>query len=519
MPLRGNYSDIVRIVRGVRGSVEFTSTLSLRFNYGSAIPWVTRLEDGDVGGIRAVAGPDTVLLRSAIEMRGENMQTVGDFTVTEGESVPFVLTYGDYGVYNGPDPPAIDPETALAETEAFWVEWASRCPYEGKYRPAVERSLITLKALTYRPTGGVVAAPTMSLPEQLGGPRNWDYRYCWLRDTTFTLVALMNGGYFEEAEDWLNWLLRTIAGSPDQVQIMYGIRGERTLTEWTIPWLPGYENSQPVRVGNAAAEQVQLDIYGEVLDAFYWAHGKITKGRDLDFNMVRGLVRHLETIWQQPDDGIWETRGGRQHFVYSKVMSWVAFDRAIKLAEEWGYQDRVKCSVDAWTQARDLLHQQICEQGFSTKVNSFTQYYGTDDLDAATLLITTVGFLPADDPRIIGTIEAVEKHLTQNGFVMRYDTRTGTDGLPAGEGAFLACSFWLVSCLALTGRQEDATKLFERLLALSNDVGLLSEEYDVDKKRLVGNFPQAFSHIALIGAAYALQGASESKGQEGKSAA
>ena len=504
MPQRGEHSDVVRIVRGIRGTVDFTSCLSIRFNYGSAIPWVTQMKGG--GGICAVAGPDTVVLRTPIELEGEDMQTVAHFTVSEGQSVPFVLTYGDYGIYGGDEPEAIDPEEALVDCQEFWQTWASQSHYEGKYGDAVERSLITLKALTYKPTGGVVAAPTTSLPEQLGGPRNWDYRYCWLRDTTFTLFALMHGGYFEEAEAWLSWLLRTIAGSPDQVQIMYGIKGERTLVEWTVDWLPGYENSTPVRIGNAAATQVQLDIYGEVLGAFYLAQGKIRQERDSDFNMLRGLVHHLETIWQQPDEGIWETRGGAKQFVYSKAMAWVAFDRAIKLAEDWDYSVKAQSSIDAWKEARDLCHKEICEHGFSTRLNSFTQSYDSEELDAANLLLTMVGFLPADDPRLIGTIEAIEKHLTQDGFVKRYDTAKGSDGLPGDEGAFLACSFWLVHNLALIGRKDDATRLFERLLTLRNDLGLLSEEYDVKQQRLVGNFPQALSHIALVGAAFALEG-------------
>ena len=503
MPQRGNCSDLVRIVRGVRGSVEMLSTLSLRFNYGSAIPWVTQMKDG--GGIFAVAGPDSVVLRTPVELKGEHLKTVGYFTVSAGESIPFVLGYGDYGAWDSEGPPPIDPEEELASNEKFWCDWAGQCHYEGKYRDAVERSLITLKALTYKPTGGVVAAPTMSLPEQLGGPRNWDYRYCWLRDTTFTLFALMNGGYFEEAEKWLNWLLRTIAGSPDQVQIMYGIKGERTLIEWNVPWLCGYENSSPVRVGNAAAEQVQLDIYGEVLGAFYVAQGKIVKDRELDFHMLRGLVHHLETIWEQPDEGIWETRGGAKNFVYSKAMAWVAFDRAIKLAQEWEYEVKDKDTVESWKAARDRCHKMVCERGFSPRLNSFTQCFDSEELDAANLLLPIVGFLPADDPRIIGTVEAIEKHLTQDGFVMRYDTSKGGDGLAGDEGAFLACSFWMVNNLAMIGRRGDATKLFERLLTLRNDLGLLSEEYDVRNQRLVGNFPQALSHIALISAAYVLE--------------
>ena len=501
MPIRGKYSDLVRIVRGIRGTVDMQSVLSLRFNYGSAIPWVRKIADG----IRAVAGPHTVVLRTPVETHGEALQTHSNFTINEGESLPFVLTYGDYGVYKDADPPAIDPDHSLEQTSAFWKSWSDHCPYQGKYRDAVERSLITLKALTYKPTGGVVAAPTMALPEQIGGPRNWDYRYCWLRDTTFTLLALMNGGYFKEAEAWMNWLLRTIAGSPDQVQIMYGIQGERTLTEWEVPWLAGYENSKPVRVGNAASEQVQLDIYGETLDAFYWARGRILNDRETDFNLIRGLVDHLQTIWDKPDDGIWETRGGQKHFVYSKAMAWLAFDRAIKLADEWQYADRQDVPLEDWKKTRDTIHQQVCERGFSRNCNSFVQYYGSEELDASALLLAQVGFLPPTDPRIIGTVDAIEKHLTQDGFVLRYDTSKSSDGLPAGEGAFLACSFWLVSNLALIGRKDDATKLFERLLSLRNDLGLLAEEYDVGRKRQVGNFPQAFSHIALIGAAYALE--------------
>jgi GH15 family glucan-1,4-alpha-glucosidase len=502
MPIRGKYSDLIRIVRGIRGTVDVISTLSLRFNYGSAIPWVTKIE----GGIRAVAGPDLVVLRTPVETHGEDMKTISRFKINEGESVPFILTYGVYGEYKHPDPPAVDAEQCLEDTAEFWRRWVSHNPYDGKYREAVERSLITLKGLTYKPTGGVVAAATMALPEQLGSSRNWDYRYCWLRDTTFTLLALMNGGYFKEAEAWMNWLLRTIAGSPEQVQIMYGIKGERTLIEWEVPWLAGYENSKPVRVGNAASNQVQLDIYGEVLDAFYMAKGKIKTERETDFGLIRGLMNHLQTIWREPDEGIWETRGGRKHFVYSKAMAWLAFDRALKLAEEWDLVKPALAQVEEWKKTRDEIHKEVCERGFSQKRNSFTQTYDSEELDAATLLLGLFGFLPPTDPRIIGTVEAIEKHLTQDGFVLRYNTSTSSDGLPAGEGAFLACSFWLVSNLAIIGRKEDAIQLFERLIGLRNDVGLLSEEYDVRNQRLVGNFPQAFSHISLIGAAYALQG-------------
>jgi len=500
----------VRIVQGVRGTVDMSSILSLRFNYGSAVPWVRSIE----GGIRAVVGPDIVVLRTPVETHGESMQTVSEFTIHEGERIPFVLTYGAYGDFKHPDPRPVDPEASLRETDEFWKKWASHSPYSGKYRDAVERSLITLKALTYKPTGGVVAAATTSLPEQLGGSRNWDYRYCWLRDTTFTLMALMNGGYFREAEAWVSWLLRTIAGSPDQVQIMYGIRGERTLIEWEVPWLSGYEGSKPVRIGNAASGQVQLDIYGEVLEAFCWAKDRLVTDRDIDFNLIRGLVDHLQTIWMDPDEGIWETRGGKKQFVYSKVMAWVAFDRAIELAEGWGFDGSGNAGDDGhdrsetiarWKQTREAIHKQVCAKGFSSKLNSFTQTYDSEELDAATLLLALTGFLPPEDPRIIGTVEAIEKHLTQDGFVLRYNTNTSSDGLPQGEGAFLACSFWLVSNLVLIGRVDDARQHFERLLTLRNDLGLLSEEYDVKQQRLVGNYPQAFSHIALIGAAYMLE--------------
>lgn len=498
MPMRDTHSHVIRIVKGLRGKVAMRSSLALRFSYGQAVPWVTRT----AYGIRAVAGPDAVELQTTAPLKGEDLETVSEFTVRAGETVSFVLTYGQYGNYREHsvgDP--VDAQRAYDQTRNFWTEWAGKGKYSGAYPEMVERSLITLKALTFEPTGGVVAAPTTSLPEDIGGVRNWDYRYCWLRDTTFTLLALINGGYYDEARDWMHWLHRTVAGKPDQLQIMYGISGERTLAEWEIKFLPGYENSRPVRIGNAAAEQLQLDTYGEVLDAFFWTYSTLEEtNRKADFTLLRKLVEHLETVWEQPDEGIWEVRGGPKHFVYSKVMAWVAFDRAVKIAEKGGFDAPVK----RWKKLRDAIHKEVCTKGFSKRLNSFVQHYGAKQLDASVLLMAIVGFLPPDDPRVHGTVEAIEKHLTEDGLVMRYDTSKSKDGLPGSEGKFLACSFWLVTNLKLIGRDEDARKLFERLLSLANDVGLLSEEYDTKRKRMVGNFPQAFSHIALIGAAYHL---------------
>ena len=497
MPPGAKNSHIVRIVKGLHGTVKMHGELVLRFNYGQAVPWVTRT----TAGLLAVAGPDAVELQTEAPLRGENLRTISDFVVREGESVSFVLTYGNYGNYREHFAVAtIDVPKAYEETREYWARWAARCTYKGSHRELVTRSMITLKALTFRPTGGVVAAPTTSLPEDIGGVRNWDYRYCWLRDTTFTLLALMNGGYYDEARDWMHWLRRTIAGKPDQLQIMYGISGERTLAEWEIKSLPGYENSSPVRIGNAASEQLQLDTYGEVLDAFFWTYAKFGPGQPADFDLLRSLVEHLETVWQQPDEGIWEVRGGPQHFTYSKVMAWVAFDRAIKIAEKNG----LEAPLRRWKKTRAAIHKQVCAKGFSKRRNSFVQHYGSTNLDASVLLMSIVGFLPPTDPRIIGTIAAIERHLTRDGLVMRYNTTKTKDGLPGTEGNFLACSFWMVTNLKLIGRDADATKLFERLVSLANDVGLLSEEYDTKRKRLVGNFPQAFSHIALIGAAYHL---------------
>jgi GH15 family glucan-1,4-alpha-glucosidase len=432
-------------------------------------------------------------------VHGEGLTTVAEFRVRKGERAWFTLTYGNS---ISPAPRRIDAEQALDDTVAFWTEWSSQMRYKGPYEDAVERSLITLKAMTFRPSGGVVAAPTTSLPEEIGGTRNWDYRYCWLRDTTFTLLAMTRAGYFEEAGAWQDWLLRAVAGSPEQVQIMYGLHGERQLIEWEVPWLAGYEQSRPVRVGNAASNQVQLDIYGEMLGTFHLALHRVGRHRKEHFRVLVLLLEHLEKIWDERDAGIWEVRGGPRHFTHSKVMAWVAFDRALKIAEMLGEE----VPAEKWAALRDRIHAQVCRRGFSRKKNSFVQYYGSQQLDASLLLMPLVGFLPFTDERIQGTIAAIEKELMRDGLVMRYSTQKVEDGLPPGEGRFLACSFWMVSCLQATGRRRDAKKLFDRLLKLRNDLGLLAEEYDVQRKRMAGNFPQAFSHIALVNAAFRLAG-------------
>jgi GH15 family glucan-1,4-alpha-glucosidase len=494
MPPRGMTSEVIRMIVGRRGRVAMRSELIVRFDYGSLVPWVTRMEDG---GLLAVAGPDMVVLRTPVRLRGKDFTTIGDFTVAAGQTIPFVLAYSASHL---PPPVPTDAQKALIDTEKFWRRWTSRCASAGKWSADVRRSLITLKALTYRPTGGMVAAPTTSLPEQLGGPRNWDYRFCWLRDATFTLLALMNAGYFEEALSWHAWLLRAVAGQPSQVQIMYGLRGERRLTEWEVSWLPGYERSKPVRIGNAAATQLQLDIFGEVLDAFHQGRsGKLAVDK-VAWAVQRALLDHLETIWDQPDEGIWEIRSGRQQYTYSKIMSWVAFDRAIKGVEEFGLEG----PAERWRALRERIHEEICRRAFDTKMGAFVQSYGSKNLDASLLLIPAIGFLPPDDPRVRSTITAIEHHLLADGFVRRYDTSDTRDGLPPGEGAFLACSFWLADSLLVTGRRAEAQQLFERLLTLRNDVGLLAEEYDPRTKRLVGNFPQALSHIALVNTAHNL---------------
>ncbi|MGA2850095.1 MAG: glycoside hydrolase family 15 protein [Terracidiphilus sp.] len=494
MPVRQRNSHIVRIVQGLTGKVAVHMEMALRFDYGRTIPWVTRIK----GGVRAVAGPNLCTLRASTPMRGENMKTVANFTLTRGRSVTFSLTYGSS--YK-PNPRKIDPAQTLKLTDERWRIWSHRLRYKGKYRSIVERSLITLRAMIYKPTGGIVAAVTTSLPESIGGVRNWDYRYCWLRDTTFTLLALVNGGYSNEAAAWQDWLLRALAGSPEQVQIMYGLKGERQLLEWQVDWLPGYQNSRPVRVGNAAAGQVQLDIYGEMLDCFFQAQNSMNRHTEADFHVLIQLMEHLETIWKLPDEGIWETRGKPQQFTYSKMMAWVAFDRAVLLAERMHYE----APIDKWKAIRETLHTEICVKAFNKRKKCFVRAYGSSQLDASLLLMPVVGFLPGSDPRVKSTVEAVERELVSDGFVRRYNTAMSNDGLPPGEGVFLACSFWMVSSLKAIGRIRDAKALFHRLLKLTNDLGLLSEEYDVHGKRFVGNFPQAFSHIALVNAAFDLE--------------
>jgi GH15 family glucan-1,4-alpha-glucosidase len=491
MPPRSAAPDLVRIVLGRRGRMVLQTDLVLRFGYGAIVPWVSRLEGGL---LRAIAGPDMLVLRTGVPLHGEDLRTVGAFTLGEAETATFVLSYGPS---HQPPPVPVEPFRALAETEAFWRAWSSRCTYQGRWSEAVSRSLMTLKALTYAPTGGLVAAPTTSLPERIGGARNWDYRYCWLRDATLTLLALMNAGYYDEARAWREWLLRAVAGSPAQLQIMYGLAGERHLREWEAGWLPGYEGSRPVRIGNAAAAQLQLDVFGEVMDALHQArHGGLSENPEA-WTLQKALAEHLETVWDQPDEGIWEVRGGRKHFVHSKVMAWVALDRMVKTAAEFGWDG----PVARWRALRARIHADVCQQGFNPDVGAFVQSYGSRSLDASLLLLPLVGFLPASDARIRATVRAIERDLVVDGFVLRYRTEETRDGLPPGEGAFLPCSFWLVDNLMLQGRREEAQALFERLLALRNDVGLLAEEYDPRAQRQLGNFPQAFSHLALIGTA------------------
>ena len=499
MPPRGDAPDIVRIVEGVKGRVDFRSELTIRFDYGRITPWVrkrTHEEDTRV----AIAGPDALCFRTPAPTRGEDLSTISEFAVDEGQRVPFVLTW--FRSHEEVAPP-IEPEVALAETESFWREWSEACPLDvpEDWAPLIRRSLIVLKALTYEPTGGIVAAPTTSLPEWIGSVRNWDYRYCWLRDATLTLLALLHCNHADEAGQWRRWLIRAIAGDPADVQIMYGVAGERRLSEFELPWLTGYEGSRPVRVGNAASEQLQLDVYGEVIDCLYQAR---VHGLPVDPNawqLQLTMLDHLATAWRQPDDGIWEIRGERRHFVHSKAMTWVAFDRSIRTVETQGLDG----PVDHWRTVRDEIHHEVCERGFDPELNSFTQSYGSRELDASLLVLPLVGFLPATDPRIGGTVEAVERELLQDGFVLRYRTqKAGVDGLPAGEGVFLPCSFWLVDCYELLGRHKDAHQLFERLVDLSNDLGLFSEEYDPKAKRLLGNFPQAFTHLALVNTAFNL---------------
>jgi len=494
MPPRERNSDIVRLVRGDRGRMRMRMELILRFDYGRSIPWVNRLPDGS---LRAIAGPDMVVLRTPVPLRGEDLTTVAEFEVAAGDTIPFVLTHGPSHL---PPPDEIDPLAALTATSEFWTEWAAHNTSTGEWSDAVTRSLITLKALTYAPTGGIVAAPTTSLPEHLGGSRNWDYRFCWLRDATLTLLALMNAGYYEEASAWRDWLLRAAAGAPSQAQIMYGIAGERHLPELELPWLTGYADSRPVRIGNAASGQLQLDVFGEVMDALHQAREGGLHPREADWAFQKELLEHLEAVWHNPDQGMWEVRGAPQHFTYSKVMAWVALDRGIRNAEVLGTDG----PLDRWRPLRARIHEEVCTRGFNPGRGAFVQSYGSSELDASLLLLPTTGFLPASDPRVRGTIAAIERELLVDGFVLRYDTHTTDDGLPPGEGAFLACTFWLADAFAVTGRHDDARALFERLLSLRTDLGLLSEEYDVQARRLVGNFPQAFSHIALVTTAHNL---------------
>ncbi|MFF4872410.1 glycoside hydrolase family 15 protein [Streptomyces sp. NPDC090109] len=497
MPPRDGAPQLVRIVEGVSGRVPMRSALRMRFSYGRIVPWVHKVGDRTV----AVAGPDSVWLDTEAETHGEDLTTYSEFTVGPGERVALTISWQP----SHKEQPALpDPEGALEATADFWREWVDHCTYHGPYREAVVRSLITLKALTYAPTGGIVAAPTTSLPEEIGGVRNWDYRYTWLRDAAITLSSMLRTGYREEARAWRDWLLRAVAGDPENLQIMYGIAGERELGEAELDWLPGYENSGPVRVGNGAANQLQLDVYGEVTEALHLAHMTGLSRNDYASLLQLKLIEYLEKNWDQPDEGIWEVRGPRRHFVHSKVMAWVAVDRTIKLIES-GDADG---PLERWRELRDEIHRDVCEKGYDKERNTFTQSYGSKELDASLLLIPQMGFLPPDDKRVIGTIEAIQRELsTEDGFVLRYPTageEAGVDGLEGDEGAFLACSFWLADDLAMIGRVDEARTLFEKLLALRNDLGLLAEEWDPRLQRQVGNFPQAFSHVPLIDTALRL---------------
>ncbi len=500
MPPRGSASDVVRLVRGVSGRVRIMMQLVIRFGFGTDVPWVKRTEDG---ALLAICGQDMTVLRTPVETRGEDLTTVADFWVGEGETIPFVLTYGPSHL---PVPKPINPADALQATEDFWTEWCSRCTYAGEHRDLVMRSLITLKALTYGPTGGIVAAPTTSLPEKLGGKRNWDYRFCWLRDATFTLLALMNSGYTEEASAWHNWLLRAAAGSPANMQIMYGIMGERRLLEWEAGWLPGYEGAQPVRIGNAAHAQLQLDVYGELMDAFHQSRVAKLKLDDGTWDLERAVVQHLAEVWDHPDHGIWERRGDGKHYVSSKVMTWVAFDRAIKSVEQFGFD----APVERWRVLRDEICRDVCEKDFDARQNTFVESYGSQLLDASILMLPAVGFLPASDPRVLGTIAAIEQHMMRDGFVLRHDPREISDEVQPIEGAFLACSLWLADAYVLAGELDKAQALFDRVVSVANDLGLLAEEYDSGLARQTGNFPQALTHIALINTAHNLSDARKS---------
>ncbi|WPC66774.1 glycoside hydrolase family 15 protein [Rhodoferax ferrireducens] len=493
MPLSKERCDLVRIVEGLRGRVHMRMELVIRFDYGAIVPWVRRTD----GTLLATAGPDTLELHTTVPTHGEQMKTVAEFEVGAGERMAFVLSYRPS--HEAQQPP-IDPEQALQQTQDDWLTWSQRCTYQGRWRAAVLRSLITLKALTYQPTGGIVAAPTSSLPEQRAGVRNWDYRYCWLRDATFTLNALLLTGYTEEALAWREWLLRAVAGSPADLQILYSVTGVRRLDEIELDWLPGYGHAAPVRVGNAAAKQFQLDVYGEVMDTLHLVRAAGLPPEPHVWEIQRALLDFLDTHWQGPDEGIWEMRGPQRQFTHSKVMAWLAFDRAVKAVERFGLDG----PVNTWRVTRDTIHAQVCELGFDARRNSFVQYYGAADLDASLLMIPLVGFLPPDDARVRGTVEAIQRELMVDGLVMRYATASGVDRLPPGEGAFLPCTFWLADSLALIDRRDEAEALFERLLALCNDVGLLSEEFDPRSGDMLGNFPLALTHVALINTAWLL---------------
>lgn len=490
MPLRDEAPDLVRLVQGKRGQIDMRMELTIRFDYGSLVPWVTRTDHGLI----AIGGPDALRLTTPVRLRGENFRTVADFTVSAGDAVPFTLTWFPS---HRPAPAERNPTEEISGTADWWLEWSKRCTYRGEWREQVVRSLITLKALTYAPTGGIVAAVTTSIPEQPGGVRNWDYRFCWLRDATFALYALTTGGYAEEAKAWCDWMLRVAAGKPSQINTVYGVMGERRLPEIELPWLPGYDNSRPVRVGNAASDQFQLDVIGEVIDALHFARRVGLEPNEASWAFQKSLVNFLASVWEAPDEGFWEVRGPRRHFTHSKMMAWVALDRAIKAIERF----KLDGPVESWRRVRDSIHAEVCRKGFDPDINSFVQYYGAKQLDANLLLMPLVGFLPATDPRVLGTVEAIQKHLMKDGFVARYHTEPGIDGLPPGEGAFIACSFWLADNLALQHRHEEAREIFQRLLDICNDVGLLSEGYDPVARRLVGNFPQAFSHVGLVNTA------------------
>lgn len=496
MPVRTARPEIIRLVRGVRGRVPMRLDLTIRFDYGSITPWVRAEADG----LSAVGGPDALRLRTPVPLRGEGWATTAEFDAVEGTTTPFVLTW--HPSHLRPPERIEDPSALVDQTARWWQEWAARCTYDGDYREAVVRSLITLKALTYGPTGGIVAAPTTSLPEHIGGPRNWDYRYCWLRDSTFTLAALMQSGYVDEARAWREWLVRAVAGRGDELHIMYGLAGERRLPELELPWLPGYEASLPVRIGNGAYDQFQLDVFGEVLDCLHLARHFGLHCEENDWRVERELLARLDAVWHEPDEGIWEVRGPQRHFTHSKLMAWVAFDRALKDAERYGLDG----PVERWRHLRATLHDEICTRGFDARRNTFVQSYGSTEVDASLLMMAEVGFLPASDPRIVGTVAAIEHDLVRHGFVDRYRTTSGVDGLPEGEGAFVLCTFWLADNYALMGRHDEAHAVFERLLATRNDVGLLAEEYDPVARRQLGNFPQAFSHLGLINTARTLTG-------------